>query len=204
MDFSNATHRTNSFKQTINGFVWPHADTSLTGERLSDAGFFFCPGRKCPDQVQCYVCSGKLAGFASTDDPKLDHQKYYPHCRLSKSEADGSSGCEESRKRVEECAINELPEGWAEVKAPSGKLYYWNKATMETSWSKPVKEVASDLPAQSVTSSIGLLKTLPKNKVERTSVCFGFPHIITSSTCRRTQHLHILHGLSLIPPYPPS
>jgi hypothetical protein len=165
MDYSTAEARANSFRQTINGFVWPHADTPLTAERLSDVGLFFCPARKCPDQVQCYACGGKLAGFAPTDDPKVDHKTYYPNCRLSKSEASGTSGGEEIRKSVEACAINELPEGWAEAKAPNGKVYYWNKVTKETSWSKPVK-TAQDATAQSLTSSIGLLKALPKNKVK--------------------------------------
>jgi hypothetical protein len=163
MSMEAATARANSFRETINGFVWPHADTSLTAELLSDAGLYFCPVKKCPDQVQCYACGGKLAGFVATDDPKVDHKKYYPNCRLSKSEV-GTSDGEEIRKSVEVCAINELPEGWAEAKAPTGKVYYWNKLTMESSWSRPVK-IVQDAPAQSLTSSIGLLKTLPKNKV---------------------------------------
>jgi hypothetical protein len=177
MDFSTAIARTNSFGETINGFAWPHANSSLTAERLSDAGLFFCPAKKCPDQVQCYACGGKLAGFAPTDDPKVDHKTYYPNCRLSKSEAAGSSVVEETRKTVEACAINELPDGWAEVKAPNGKVYYWNKVTMETSWSRPAKLV-QDAPAHSVasTSSIGLLKSLPKNKVCLLQICFLFKH----------------------------
>jgi hypothetical protein len=164
MDFSNAAARADSFRQTINGFVWPHTDTPLTAERLSDAGLYFFPVKKCPDQVKCYVCGGKLAGFAPTDDPKVDHKTYYPNCILSKSTSGGTFGDEEIRKSVEVCAIDELPEGWAVVKASTGKVYYWNKETMESSWSKPAK-IVQDAPAQTLTSSIGLLKALPKNKV---------------------------------------
>jgi hypothetical protein len=31
-----------------------------------------------------------------------------------------------------------LPEGWAMAKDPSGKPYYWHKATQKTQWDKPM------------------------------------------------------------------
>jgi hypothetical protein len=30
-----------------------------------------------------------------------------------------------------------LPDGWAMAKDPSGKPYYWHKATQKTQWDKP-------------------------------------------------------------------
>jgi hypothetical protein len=33
-----------------------------------------------------------------------------------------------------------LPEGWAEVSDKNGKMYYWNRRTNETSWTRPEEQ----------------------------------------------------------------
>ena len=162
--------RLNTFKQNINGFSWPFNEALLTPEKMASAGLFFCPDKKSPDAVKCFKCGGKLAGFALTDDPTVDHKTYYPKCSLSVIE--DPAPISEVAKKVENCSVDDLPEGWAQAKAPNGRIYYWNKVTLETAWTKP-KNVTQAAPAPKGTSE-ERVAALPKNKVSPSLLSLGF------------------------------
>ena len=165
MDFSDPATRANSF-QNIDGFRWPHFGTPLTPEKMASAGLFFCPDKKNLDAVKCYKCGGKLTGFDPTDDPKADHKTYYPQCSLSILES--AEGTVALVDQAQNCSMNNLPEGWAVAKASNGKVYYWNRVTLETSWVKPsntTEEHISQEPSGSQVSTMTLLKSCAKNEV---------------------------------------
>ena len=148
----------------MDGFRWPHFGTPLTPEKMASAGLFFCPDKKNLDAVKCCKCGGKLTGFDPTDDPKADHKTYYPQCSLSILES--AEGTVALVDQAQNCSMNNLPEGWAVAKASNGKVYYWNRVTLETSWVKPSKteEHISQEPSGQV-STMTLYKSCAKNKV---------------------------------------
>ncbi|KAF1992065.1 hypothetical protein K402DRAFT_450191 [Aulographum hederae CBS 113979] len=64
--------------KTTSTVSWPH--TSPLPEELAKAGFFFKPGTRSPDNVQCFVCKRQLDGWEAGDDPALEHLSHGPDC----------------------------------------------------------------------------------------------------------------------------
>ena len=170
VDYSDPAVRLKSFSEATHG-RWPHTSTSLTPERMSGAGLYFCPEKKYPDLVRCFKCGGRLANFEPTDDPVSDHKSNYPNCTLSlsSSEVTAASSVGAVQTQLAQCSLTELPPGWKEAKSPNGKPYYWNTTTMETSWERPVDSPAGSSTAAPTSSAqvatVGLSKNLKKTKV---------------------------------------
>lgn len=157
-DYSVLEARVNSFKQTINGVVWPYSEDKLTAESMAAAGLYFTPHKQHADMVTCFSCKGRLCGFVPTDDPMLDHRTNFPTCKLSLEEITN----EAPSVSVESLSLksSDLPTGWSISKTSSGQIYYVNHTTGETSFEIPS---ASDAPA--AVQSFGTSKALSKKKV---------------------------------------
>lgn len=51
----------------------------VSKEYLANEGFIHIgPG----DKVQCFKCRGMLSGFEEGDDPKKEHNKHFPECKM--------------------------------------------------------------------------------------------------------------------------
>jgi hypothetical protein len=68
-----ACHRYESFQ------TWPknEENTLPSIELFVDAGFFYT-GEK--NIVRCFYCNGALRNWQATDDPKIEHARWYPMC----------------------------------------------------------------------------------------------------------------------------
>jgi len=55
---------------------WP-VTSALTKEKLCEAGFYFTGF---DDQVRCFYCSGGLREWSLTDDPWIEHARWFPDC----------------------------------------------------------------------------------------------------------------------------
>ncbi len=55
---------------------WP-AETGQTPEIMAEAGFFYI-GRR--DHVKCFYCDGGLRNWESSDDPWLEHARWFANC----------------------------------------------------------------------------------------------------------------------------
>ncbi len=59
---------------------WPHTGTSVTPERLAAAGFFASPTLETPDRAVCFSCKNAVVNWDPTDDPWIEHKRWYPAC----------------------------------------------------------------------------------------------------------------------------
>ncbi|XP_043489030.1 death-associated inhibitor of apoptosis 2 isoform X2 [Polistes fuscatus] len=69
-NFSSYTNRLFSY------FGWPKGHLQ-TPQTLADAGFYYI---KYEDHVRCYYCDGGLHHWEDTDDPWVEHAKWFPRC----------------------------------------------------------------------------------------------------------------------------
>eukprot|EP00947_MAST-08B_sp_MAST-8B-sp1_P001309 g1309.t1 len=92
----------------------------------------------------------------STTETGLTNGREYRFCVVGVN-ADGPS--EDSKPSNMVLPAVPLPEGWTEVKAPDGKVYYANKALGVTSWKKP-QEDAYKVPSN-------LKKILSEDDIKR-------------------------------------
>nr|CAD7575111.1 unnamed protein product [Timema californicum] len=56
---------------------WPRQLTRQTPETLVQAGFYYIG---LSDQVRCFHCDGGLSSWDPTDDPFVEHARWFPHC----------------------------------------------------------------------------------------------------------------------------
>nr|CAD7601588.1 unnamed protein product [Timema genevievae] len=56
---------------------WPRRLTRQTPETLVQAGFYYIG---LSDQVRCFHCDGGLSSWDPTDDPFVEHARWFPHC----------------------------------------------------------------------------------------------------------------------------
>ncbi|VVC24368.1 BIR repeat,Zinc finger, RING/FYVE/PHD-type,Zinc finger, RING-type [Cinara cedri] len=63
----------NSRLKTFRGWT----NESQKPEELSVAGFFFTG---CNDEVRCYYCDGGLQNWEASDNPWVEHAKWFPNC----------------------------------------------------------------------------------------------------------------------------
>nr|CAD7455461.1 unnamed protein product [Timema tahoe] len=56
---------------------WPRRLTRQTPETLVQAGFYYIG---VSDQVRCFHCDGGLSSWDPTDDPFVEHARWFPHC----------------------------------------------------------------------------------------------------------------------------
>ena len=47
---------------------------------MAEAGFFYKPTVKSPDNVVCYLCQKSLDGWEPEDDPRIEHLSHSDHC----------------------------------------------------------------------------------------------------------------------------
>ncbi|XP_039289267.1 death-associated inhibitor of apoptosis 2 [Nilaparvata lugens] len=67
------------YEARLQTFVnWP-ADVSQTPEDISEAGFFYAGSG---DQVRCFHCDGGLRMWDPSDEPWLEHARWFPHCQF--------------------------------------------------------------------------------------------------------------------------
>ncbi|CAG2056158.1 unnamed protein product, partial [Timema podura] len=69
---------------------WPRRLTRQTPETLVQAGFYYIDRRDnqnwgrekmgLSDQVRCFHCDGGLSSWDPTDDPFVEHARWFPHC----------------------------------------------------------------------------------------------------------------------------
>lgn len=59
--------------------TWPHSDEHPlpTVESFVDAGFYYT-GKL--TNVRCFYCNGALQNWMKSDDPKVEHARWYPRC----------------------------------------------------------------------------------------------------------------------------
>ena len=56
-------------------------ETSPSVDDLVRAGFFYTGTRSI---VTCFYCNGSLQNWASTDNPMIEHARWFPHCAYAK------------------------------------------------------------------------------------------------------------------------
>ncbi|XP_078659105.1 baculoviral IAP repeat-containing protein 7-like [Branchiostoma floridae x Branchiostoma belcheri] len=71
-DLNTELHRLHTYY----GYGWP-MDTPVSPEQLAKLGFFYLGVR---DKVECAFCGGVLHQWEQGDDPKVEHERHYPHC----------------------------------------------------------------------------------------------------------------------------
>lgn len=65
------------YEARLQTFVnWP-ADVTQTPEDISEAGFFYAGSG---DQVRCFHCDGGLRMWDPSDEPWLEHARWFPQC----------------------------------------------------------------------------------------------------------------------------
>lgn len=65
-------------EKTFNDIGWNHASPSVTD--LARAGFY-CFNK---DMVICFYCGGALHNWSSTDNPMVEHARWFPKCLYAK------------------------------------------------------------------------------------------------------------------------
>ncbi|KAK4543259.1 hypothetical protein LTR36_005809 [Oleoguttula mirabilis] len=82
-----------------NTVEWPHERPAA--EELARAGFFYHPVQDSTDNVQCFLCTVKLDGWESEDDPLREHLAHSTACAwamsISVTRLDDGEHEEESR-----------------------------------------------------------------------------------------------------------
>lgn len=56
--------------------TWP-GDVAQTPEQLAEAGFYYAGSG---DQVRCFHCDGGLSKWDPSDDPWIEHARWFPEC----------------------------------------------------------------------------------------------------------------------------
>lgn len=56
--------------------TWP-GDVAQTAEQLAEAGFYYAGSG---DQVRCFHCDGGLSKWDPSDDPWIEHARWFPEC----------------------------------------------------------------------------------------------------------------------------
>lgn len=75
---------------------WPVTATLEPG-RLAQAGFFYIGPQ---DRVRCRFCGGVLKSWQPTDDPFIEHQRYFAQCPFINGEDVGNIPIEGSQTSV--------------------------------------------------------------------------------------------------------
>lgn len=57
---------------------WPHRQ--LDPETFANAGFYFAPTPKYPDNTACFLCDKNMGGWEEDDNPFVEHLRLSPHC----------------------------------------------------------------------------------------------------------------------------
>ncbi|CAG7824591.1 unnamed protein product, partial [Allacma fusca] len=55
---------------------WPDS-TGQSPQKMSEAGFYYIGSR---DHVKCFYCGGGLRNWESSDDPWVEHARWFPRC----------------------------------------------------------------------------------------------------------------------------
>ena len=78
----------------------------LICDQFAQAGFYFKPRDKNPDNVTCFLCDKNMDGWEEDDDPLAEHLKHSPDCgwailaAISKQDPDLSSEFPASTKMM--------------------------------------------------------------------------------------------------------
>ena len=72
--YSTLEKRVESYKK------WPEYYEIQYTQRLADAGLIYTG---VADLVRCYYCGGGLRNWTHEDDPREEHKRHYPDCKLS-------------------------------------------------------------------------------------------------------------------------
>ena len=56
---------------------WPEYLSSISKEKLAEAGFYY---QNIRDVATCFHCDGCLKGWKNSDDPWVEHARWFPNC----------------------------------------------------------------------------------------------------------------------------
>lgn len=157
--------------------AWP-GNIPQTPEDLAEAGFYYVGS---DDQVRCFHCDGGLRRWDPSDDPWVEHARWFPTCgfvTLMKGEQFIDDAMVQRPPVVPEVEISGSPK--MSIHRPTGHLARVHQVSEEE------LDVLMNSPITSAALQIGLdfsrVKTAIRQKLEQTGVPFSSSHDLIEAT----------------------